>query len=200
MNKESLISSTKEVYRLTLLFPKKEPLRYKVRELADDILAEYSKKELNQDFVLDSLEILDSFFEVAKNQNWVLLSEVLKIQKEYSKLKEVFSVQLKMLKQVEEVKSVREQDIFSNKEEKKKELMSGTKMNGRQEKILTFLKEQGKAQVWQIKNILPEVTKRTLRRDFDDLFKKGIIKREGEKNNTFYQINGVDSLKEVIAL
>ena len=61
-------------------------------------------------------------------------------------------------------------------------------MSERQEKILVFLKEQGRAQVWQVKQILPEVTKRTLRRDFENLLKKGIIERIGEKNNTFYQI------------
>jgi predicted HTH transcriptional regulator len=58
----------------------------------------------------------------------------------------------------------------------------------RQEKIMAFLKEQGRAQVWQIKQILPEVTKRTLRRDFDNLLKKGLVERIGERNNTFYQI------------
>jgi len=41
MNKENLTQITNELYRLTLLFPKKEPLRYKMRELADDILANF---------------------------------------------------------------------------------------------------------------------------------------------------------------
>ena len=40
MNKDFLLKITNELYRLTLLFPKKEPLRYKMRELADDILAQ----------------------------------------------------------------------------------------------------------------------------------------------------------------
>jgi len=57
----------------------------------------------------------------------------------------------------------------------------------RQEKILTFLKENGRAQVWQMKQVFPEVTKRTLRRDFEYMLGEGIIERIGEKNNTFYQ-------------
>lgn len=41
MTKEELIQLTNEVYGLTLLFPKKEPLRNKLRAVADDILAEF---------------------------------------------------------------------------------------------------------------------------------------------------------------
>ncbi len=61
----------------------------------------------------------------------------------------------------------------------------------RQERILAFLREQGRAQVWQVKQILPEVTKRTLRRDFENLLKKGVIERIGERNSTFYQMKTV---------
>ena len=38
MDKEYLIQLAKNAYNLTLLFPKKDPLRYKVRELADEVL------------------------------------------------------------------------------------------------------------------------------------------------------------------
>jgi len=58
----------------------------------------------------------------------------------------------------------------------------------RQEKILDILKEKGKAQVWEVKKIFPQISKRTLRRDFELMFKQGIVQRMGEKNNTFYQI------------
>ena len=53
---------------------------------------------------------------------------------------------------------------------------------------LEFLKENGRAQVWQVKQIFPEVTKRTLRRDFGNLLKQGIIERIGERNGTFYEL------------
>ena len=39
MDKNSLERITKNLYELTLLFPKKESLRYKTREVANDILA-----------------------------------------------------------------------------------------------------------------------------------------------------------------
>jgi len=175
MDRSFLIQLTNEIYRLTLLFPKKEPLRYKMRELADDILFDLisvpQKTYRGQTPVsLDGkLEVLDGFFEVAKNQNWVKKEELLNLQKEYGKLKSFPQQKLA--------------EVWprSVAEEHKK-----TWVGPRQEKILAFLKEKEKVQVWQIKQIFPQVSKRTLRRDFENLFKRGIIERIGERNETYY--------------
>jgi len=158
-----LIQLTNAVYRLTLLFPKKEPLRYKMRELADDILAKPSEKDL---------EALDSFFEVALIQNWVKAADILAIKEEYDNLRE----QLKGNKPEAEKQEI---TIFNHNN------------SGRKEKILAFLKENGQAQVWQVKQLLPEVSKRTLRRDFEDMLEQGLIERIGERNDTFYKIKTV---------
>ncbi len=63
----------------------------------------------------------------------------------------------------------------------------------RQGKILNILKEKEKVQVWQMKEVFPEITKRTLRRDFERLLKQGLVERIGEKNNTFYKLPGNSS-------
>ena len=186
MTKENLIQLTSNLYRLTLLFPKKEPLRYKMRELADEILANQTEKDL---------EILDSFFEVAKAQNWVSPQEILNLQQEYSKLKDELG-KLTQVRPVSGVTPVR--PVFtdqyvdvrrqhpSTSDGQGRTLVSS--MNERQEKILAFLKENGRVQVWQVKQIFPEITKRTLRRDFEFLVKQGKIGRIGERNETFYQL------------
>jgi len=181
VDKDFLIKLTNNLYRLTLLFPQKEPLRYKMRELADDILAKLTAErgeterrtgdEVKLQRPEKDLETLNSFFEVAKTQNWVSPSNVLEIQQEYSKLKEEF----KKLSEVELLKV-----------EKKGELEET--IPGRQQKILEVLKEKGKAQVWEIQKIFPEVTKRTLRRDFESLLNQGLVERIGERNDTFYQL------------
>jgi len=153
--KENLIQLTNTLYKMTLLFPKKEPLRYKMRELADEILVKPTLK---------NLETLDNFFEVAKSQNWVSPRDILKLQEEYSKLKEGLKIPSRHYS-----------------------------LSERQEKILDFLKENGRAQVRQIKQIFPEVTKRTLRRDFEHLLSQGTIERMGDRNDTFYQIKRVET-------
>src|SRR4030042_6519234 len=77
MDKEFLIQLTNKLYSLTLLFPKKEPLRYKIREVATNFLTNPNKEEL---------ETLNSLFEVALVQNWVSPSDVLLIKEEYFNL------------------------------------------------------------------------------------------------------------------
>lgn len=160
MDRVFLIQLTNAVYRLTLFFPKKEPLRYKIREIADDILAGPNEKDL---------EVLDSFFEVALAQNWAKPADVLAIKGEYDSLKE-------QLSGCEEEQGAKEITIFNHSNSERKE------------KILAFLQENSKAQVWQVKQLLPEVSKRTLRRDFEDMLEQGLIERMGEKNDTFYKI------------
>ncbi|MDI6591340.1 MAG: DeoR family transcriptional regulator [Patescibacteria group bacterium] len=192
LNKELLIQLTNNLYHLTLLFPKKEPLRYKMRELADEILVNFYKEQNPE--ISKNLEILDSFFELAKKQNWVSPSKISEIQEEYGKIR-------KELKKLDEVKFHRErikevaeisrEKIFAQEglgESFQRNFSVGIQKNTRQEKILDFLKKKGKVQIWEVKEIFPEVTKRTLRRDFKQLVKQGLIERIGEKNETFYQL------------
>lgn len=178
MDKEGFIKLTNNLYNLTLLFPKKEPLRFKIRELADEILKSSISvlsanpgrpKNLFAEIEKD-LEVLDSFFEIAKAQNWVSPSEILKAQQEYSKVKE----DLKKLPELKSPSGVPRD--------------SPRTVPGRQEKILEILKEKEKLQVKDLKEIFPQVSKRTFRRDFEQLMNKGLIIRMGEKNNTFYKI------------
>jgi len=101
------------------------------------------------------------FFEIAKEQNWVSPKEIFQIQQDYKNL----------------FKEIR----FEPREDR-------PSINERQKKILEILKEKRKIQVGQVKEFFPNVSKRTLRRDFQSLLKKGIIERIGEKNKTFYQL------------
>lgn len=203
LDKEYLIQLTQNLYRLTLLFPKKEPLRYKMRELADEILANslritnhyeftnIKKGNLdNQHPVLVNLEILDGFFEVAKAQNWVSLNNILKLQQEYSKLREELDGLKERTKKLpfENEKEMTQVEPVAGGTLVQRAVQIEKLRNERQEKILTFLKENGRAQVWQLKEIFPEVSKRTLRRDFESLLKQGKIERIGQRNETFYQL------------
>jgi hypothetical protein len=221
MTKESLIWLTKEVYRLSLLFPKKEPLRYKMRELSVEILENSLRiiypvenqrvavemnnhsQYLNTDprevenrspELAEDLEIMDSFFEVIKEQNWVPLPGILAIQREYANLREELA-RVKIEDSLAEVNTLPLIPLKAVPAELKKDfiIVNDERINDRQEKIMTFLREQGRAQVWQLKLILPEVTKRTLRRDFENLLKRGVIERIGERNNTFYQIKVIQA-------
>jgi len=187
MDKNYLIQLTNNLYKLTLLFPKKEPLRYKMREVADQILDRCLRQNVGQNPVMDDLEVLDSFFEVAKSQNWVATAEVLRIQEEYNKIKDEIKKNIESSPELPKLLEKPEKEMAENLPEQISRAVTSN-VNLRQEKILEFLKENGRAQVWQVKQIFPEVTKRTLRRDFESLLKQGIIERIGERNDTFYEL------------
>ena len=105
---------------------------------------------------------------------------MLNLQREYSKIRQEL---LKLKKEKKERKEKVEKEIveppFLEIEEKP--------ISERQKRILKVLKEKGKMQVGEIKDIFSEVSKRTLRRDFKSLLKYGLVERIGERNNTFYK-------------
>lgn len=215
MNKEFLISLTERIYSITLLFPKKEPLRYKMRETATAVFEDFVGLTFSHDFLsagaelLASLEVLDGFFEVAKKQNWANEIDVLAIQQEYANFKagiqqgsfgledakdqQINFPEAREMPGTQDLGELRPMTGFAP------EIFSGQpidnaikeKVNPRQKTILDFLKENGRAQVWQLKEIFPDISKRTLRRDFEYMFKQGIVERIGQRNDTFYQVKTI---------
>ena len=227
MDKDKLIEITNKVYKITLLFPKKEPLRYKIREIADNVLSNFvyrqslqnlnpgnfaSNREIQSKdsiFLLEkNLEILKSYFEVAKWQNWVSYFDILGIQDEYDKIqyslkKEIQAIEKEKSDLLKEDISIEDKtedfDKEVNKEVSKEiseNLVSNivltkekeNKLDPRKTKILNFLKKRENTQVQDIKKIFPSVSKRTIRRDFVQLLDQGLVKKIGDKNNTFYQL------------
>ena len=216
MTKDELIELTNKLYRLTLLFPKKEPLRYKVREVADEILAGFTnwetfnspnpgelvavenseKKQLF--FELEkNLDVLNSYFEIAKWQNWVNYFDVLEIQEKYSKMKSNLGEEIKEIgtqhqgagqAKKEDVSSIIVSSAIDKSEETPQIPKRKTGLEPRKEKILKILGRVERIQVGQIDKLFPEVSKRTLRRDFQELVKQDIVEKIGEKNDTFYRI------------
>jgi len=191
MNKVDIIELTNKLYKLTLFFPKKEPLRYKIREVGDKILENLVSLEISPnpakrgDFLIfeleKDLELIISYFEVVKWQNWVSYFDVLEIKEKYDKIK------IDLLESVENFKP----EELEPKIKTYKSHMPVSKqasLDKRKEKILDILKEKEKIQVWELSKILSQVSKRTLRRDFGFLLKKGLIKRIGQGNNTFYSL------------
>lgn len=131
MDKKDIVELTKKVYKLTLLFPKKEPLRYKIREVANEVLAElvillnldsFNRGDIGQERTKErdiifsaknNLEIIDSYFEIAKWQNWLSYFDILETQEEYAKIKENL---IKEISRTEMQESL-DFDLFARREE-----------------------------------------------------------------------------------
>ncbi len=199
MEEERILNLTKQIYKTTLLFPKKEPLRYKTRELADNVLENFIRKEKEKEkkrkkdllLIIDrDLEVLNKFFEIFLEQNWVSPEIILEIKKEYDKIKGKIKQEIDGQEREEREnlnridKQVEKEKICENDFSFQKQKL----LDSRKLRILNFLKEKGSAQVWEVNKIFPNVSKRTLRRDFHYLLNQGLIERIGQSNETFYRL------------
>ena len=197
MDKDKIIELTIKLYKITLLFPKKEPLRYKIREIANEILANFTVWEVfhrsdsndfeavekdEKDLVFNlkkDVEIIISYLEISKWQNWVSYFDILSIEQEYDKIKSVVDKTNKTLidvsKDLTAEQNIEENSLFND-------------LDNRKQKIIEILKQKGRVQVGEISEILPQVSKRTIRRDFVQLLEQGLIERIGQRNDTFYKL------------
>ena len=149
------------IYKLLEFFPE-DPLKNKIKEKALQIME--NKKKEDVDLLLDYLQI-------AKNQGWLSPINYLIICKEYKK--------------------ITWEDKPNEPKERPKIVLNKYQITGRQAKILEFLKKGNTAQVMDLQAILPNVTKRTIRRDLDELIKLGKIVRTGEFNQVSYKIGQI---------
>lgn len=197
MEKDYIINLTNKLYRITVLFPKKEPLRYKMREVADNLLSDWitweslksdnpgsfvgeSKERIKESIfkVEKNLEILDGYFNIVKWQDWASYFDILELQEKYREVKKETKEEIKGMVIEKKPEAVPE----------KKEEITAKGLCPRKKKIVLFLKDRERAQVGDASKVFPAVAKRTLRRDFLELLKRGIIERIGEKNNTYYRL------------
>src|SRR3989338_921152 len=158
------------------------------------------------------IDILLVYFDKAKKQNLIHPENFSLLEVEYGKIRELFEIfrdiQEPKIENIEEEKSellkkegmvMRETPKFEKQEggEKREEerVLSqvGVESNPhpltqRQKKIIEFLRAKENAQVWELQKILPEVTKRTLRRDLDELLQKNLVERKGAWNSAPYEL------------
>lgn len=188
MEKGYLIKLTLALYKVTELFPKKEPLKFSLRERAGEILADSilffaenpialakEQKSRAGEQILRNIEILEGYFGVAEVQKWVDKRNFLVLKREYGNIRE-------------EIETRNRENKNKIKEKKFLDFSSAHLGNERSKKILEILREKEKAQVREFKKIFPELSKRTLRRDFEFLLSKNLVERIGDGKFTFYKI------------
>ncbi len=204
MDKPYFIELTNKLYRLTFFFPAKEPLRQKIREVGDEILAnlvlilegELKERKEAAFGVERNIEILDALLELSKAQNWVEREETEKLKRMYLEIKKEVEEFNDILRRKTAFYEEKAALIESEKEEKsvepKREALPGKKkeasLNERQRKIIEALRKKEKMQVQDFQRVLPKITKRTLRRDLSALVDKKAVKRFGKGNVTYYTV------------
>ena len=194
------IKVTNAVYRVLDFLPDGDPLKNKAKEKTLAIMENLTLifgaqgwvslgKEMASAQLLDDIDILENYLRIGRDQGWVDTMNFLIITKEYGIIKSNINPPKGLIRQSLEIARLgeprREPRRPTSADVGRLERGKDTE---RQVKILDVLNKKGKAQVSDFIKELPNVTKRTVRRDLDDLLKKGKIMRVGEWNQVFYHL------------
>ena len=176
------------------------------RQISIDLLKYFPQdKSSIQSKILEDIAILLNYFKIGKSQGWISDVNYLIVLNEYEKIeKEIKSTAL-------DKKNPKAFQIFQGRAQTSKEpvlnieskehlqssplaktssdfVSDQPKFSDRQSRIIKFLEDYGRAQVMDLQKVLPNITKRTIRRDIDELINMGRIARMGEFNQIFYKI------------
>lgn len=190
MNKPHFIKLTLAVYRVTDLFPEGEPLKFKIRELSNDILADLilaSAINQGKDFEdkqrsLSRMEIMDGYLDLAQAHDWADHRNYLVLRTEYSKIKEWLDSTFQ--NKVQKVENPNIKETMPSNNSVNEIMING----GRRAKIIEHLEGNGRVQIGQLSQIFPDISRRTLVRDLDGLFRSGYIRRIGNGRAAYYDL------------
>ncbi len=178
MDRDFLFKLTNGIYQVTELFPKEEPLRFKIRERALEIFTDLILASPNPGIIRledmapkinNNIEIMMGFFDLAESQNWTDARNFSVLRREYDKVRQSLQVS-------ENCSPTVDGEPFSDN------------LTPRQKKIVEFLSGNGGAPVRDILKSLDEgISKRTLRRELGGLVKEGRIERVGRCNQIYYK-------------
>ncbi|MBU1160186.1 MAG: hypothetical protein ABIJ28_00255 [Patescibacteria group bacterium] len=216
--KDKIKKLTEALYRVTDLYNDKEPLKWALRENAIFIYHHLLSSEPSWD-----KKISNSFDEIVKILDLASLGgfisdinfEILK--KEYQKIKIFIESYFPKEKIYLDFNFGQELPILIDKgqnslpphlsisgedkghpavsgiKDKKNKNKAQEKSEIRKQKIINFLKENGKKTIKEIALIFEGISNKSIQRDLADLVKEGALSGEGEKRWRLYFISNIDN-------
>ena len=179
------------IYKVTDMIPEDEILRIRLREQALNILGHAEHAYLGDDEhfnkFIASVRTLINYCELAEKRHWIG-------NRNFVILKNAFFKFLNSFQKYEQKNIVvgHQEAKFSlpkkNIPPKTSRTSSGNNLNQRQKSILKHLRQNNTTHVAQLADLLPSVSRRTIRRDLDKLTNKGLIIKQGKTNGTIYKI------------
>jgi len=188
---DKFLKLTNTVYKVLEFFPESDPLKNRAKDKAlvimDNLVlvneisgwASFQKEKAKVQ-LLEDIDIFLGYLWIGKTQKWLNSVNYLIIANEYEKIRTGIKP---ITAPISEPKTPTI-TVLSNTEPK----TPSFSLSNRQKQIIEFLAKNEKAQVMDLLAVLPDVTKRTIRRDLDELLELGKITRMGEFNQVFYQI------------
>lgn len=194
MNAEEIIKLTNAVYKVTDLFPPKEPLKMAIRKEALNVLffSILCLKDLNskkKEDSLNSLKVLEVCFDVCKKQNWVNEKNFDILKREYNKVEEF--INQKTTNKKEQVKKpvLEKKEEVLDKIEISNKNIEYEKLSDIQLRLLELLQNKGQLRPIEINTYFPKLSSRSVRRELMKLREKNIINSGGGGKSIYYRIN-----------
>ena len=184
MDKDYLVKITLAVYQTSEEWKEGDFLKFKLRNLANEILGDFilfwheNPSQNLRSKILQEIQEIQEGFGQARAKKLLDRDGFLLFQTEYNNIERRFGD----LTPPKRAKGTRKQEDFSKRAFVKKELSE------RQRKILEILTQKDRSQVQDFQKFFLETSKRTLRRDLEDLLKKGLVERGGKWNLVFYTL------------
>ena len=200
MNADFFVRLTLATHKVVSILPREDPLRVQVQDSANKLLVslillgQEQERSVIAKAVREIGELI-ACLNYAKRTVKINPENFIMLQREYNKVGEFLR---KLHEKATVNQPVKQEPIVSNVSKQNANTATiNTKSNTsidkgelsfRQTRILELMRNKPKVQVWELQKVLPEVTKRTLRRDLDDLLQRSFIIRQGEWNEVCYQI------------
>ncbi len=162
------------VYRVTGLFPEGEVLIGQLRRAANQVLADMVLKK-EEEALLNS-ELLLSYIQVAKNQNWIKEINLAILEKEYQEMAK--DIRLSLSKQKKR----------GEKKEKEGNKKKPKVLSKREKKILEIVKNYKKIKTRDLQKDMGSLNRRTIVRDLLELCHMGYLKKTGQGRGAYYKI------------
>ena len=199
---DKYLKLTNTVYKVLEFFPESDPLKHRAKDKALAIMehlilvndnsgwASFQKEKVKVR-LLEDIDALLGYLWIGKAQGWLNSINCLIIANEYEKIRNGITPIVAPIVpdkspegHLDGPVTIPAQQVLV--EEPKQD--AKTVLNGRKGKILEFLNSHEKAQVMDLQTVLPDITKRTIRRDLDELLSTGKIDRTGDFNQVSYTL------------
>ena len=168
MDREFFLKLACATYKVADVLPENEETRSNIKDTATNIVAHLFLPEKERDglYIVKEVQQLQEYFNTAKSKQWINPENFLILEKEYEKII----------------------GLFEHHQQISAPVRADSSLSDRQKRIIEILQSKEKTQVWELQKVLPEVTKRTLRRDLDYLLQLNLVERQGEWNEVFYRL------------
>ena len=196
MTKDYFIKLTLALYKTTDLFPEGEPLKFSIRKKANSILSSLVLAKSNPISLgkeeqtailrtgLKETEVLQSYFQLAEEQNWADARNFIVLKREYHKIQEFLD---KEMKGVSSSKGIKEK----SREKTPTKRVEGGRNNlpAVEKQILQILNKEKDSKTDEIGNSLSEVSSRCIRKHLKILREKGLVRKNKIGREIFYNLN-----------